>query len=94
MPLDDVDLRNDSMQELCRNGGILSLSLTILKLGVPEGLKGSMDIASSVSRLKAKILSIVSWSWVLNNYYFTLLKSSTTTVCYVHNIELVAKYLV
>ncbi|XP_047082074.1 nodulin homeobox-like [Lolium rigidum] len=46
-------------KELCRNGGILSLSLTILKLGVPECLKGSMDIASSISRLKAKILSIL-----------------------------------
>uniref|UniRef100_A0ACD5UBI8 Uncharacterized protein n=1 Tax=Avena sativa TaxID=4498 RepID=A0ACD5UBI8_AVESA len=49
-------------KELCRNGGILSLSLTILKLGVPECLKGSMDIASSISRLKAKILSIVAKS--------------------------------
>jgi hypothetical protein len=38
-----------------------------------------MDIASSISRLKAKILSIVSWSWVLN-HYFTLFKASTTTV--------------
>lgn len=49
-------------QELSRNGGILSLSRSILKLGVPECLKGSIDIAASMSRLKAKILSIVSWS--------------------------------
>ncbi|XP_044971165.1 nodulin homeobox isoform X1 [Hordeum vulgare subsp. vulgare] len=46
-------------KELCRNGGILSLSFTILKLGVPEWLKGSTDIASSISRQKAKILSIL-----------------------------------
>ncbi|XP_051192258.1 nodulin homeobox isoform X1 [Lolium perenne] len=46
-------------KELCRNGGILSLSLTILKLDIPECLKGSVDIASSISRLKAKILSIL-----------------------------------
>jgi hypothetical protein len=48
------------MQELSRNGGILSLSHTILKLVVPECLKGSTDLVASVSRLKAKILSIVS----------------------------------
>uniref|UniRef100_A0A0D9WDK8 Nodulin homeobox n=1 Tax=Leersia perrieri TaxID=77586 RepID=A0A0D9WDK8_9ORYZ len=46
-------------KELSRNGGILSLSRTVLKLGVPECLKGSIDIAASVSRLKAKILSIL-----------------------------------
>ncbi|KQJ87497.1 nodulin homeobox isoform X2 [Brachypodium distachyon] len=46
-------------KDLCRNGRILSLSLTILKLGVPECLKGSAHIASSISRLKAKVLSIV-----------------------------------
>jgi hypothetical protein len=48
------------MQELSRNGGILSLSHTILKLVVPYCLKGSTDIVASISRLKAKILSIVS----------------------------------
>lgn len=48
------------MQELSRNGGILSLSHTILKLVVPECLKQSTDLAASISRLKAKILSIVS----------------------------------
>ncbi|XP_003578513.2 nodulin homeobox isoform X2 [Brachypodium distachyon] len=46
-------------KELCRKGGILSLSLTILKLGVPECLQGSTHIVSSISRLKAKVLSIV-----------------------------------
>uniref|UniRef100_J3M4M8 Homeobox domain-containing protein n=2 Tax=Oryza brachyantha TaxID=4533 RepID=J3M4M8_ORYBR len=46
-------------KELSRNGGILSLSQTILKLDVAECLKGSIDIAASVSRLKAKILSIL-----------------------------------
>ncbi|EEC78655.1 hypothetical protein OsI_18753 [Oryza sativa Indica Group] len=46
-------------KELSRNGGILSLSRSILKLGVPECLKGSIDIAASMSRLKAKILSIL-----------------------------------
>ncbi|KAF8672999.1 hypothetical protein HU200_049070 [Digitaria exilis] len=46
-------------KELSRNGGILSLSHTILKLVVPECLKGSPDLVASVSRLKAKILSIL-----------------------------------
>ncbi|CAN6363585.1 unnamed protein product [Urochloa humidicola] len=46
-------------KELSRNGGILSLSHTILKLVVPECLKGSTDLVASVSRLKAKILSIL-----------------------------------
>ena len=48
------------MQELSRKGGILSLSHTILKLVVPDCLKGSTDIVASISRLKAKTLSIVS----------------------------------
>ncbi|XP_044971166.1 nodulin homeobox isoform X2 [Hordeum vulgare subsp. vulgare] len=52
-------LGTKAFPELCRNGGILSLSFTILKLGVPEWLKGSTDIASSISRQKAKILSIL-----------------------------------
>jgi hypothetical protein len=46
-------------KELSRNGGILSLSHTILKLVVPYCLKGSTDIVASISRLKAKILSIL-----------------------------------
>ncbi|KAI4969068.1 hypothetical protein ZWY2020_046398 [Hordeum vulgare] len=36
-----------------------TVTLFILKLGVPEWLKGSTDIASSISRQKAKILSIL-----------------------------------
>ncbi|CAO2142588.1 unnamed protein product [Urochloa humidicola] len=46
-------------KELSRNGGILSLSHTILKLVIPECLKGSTDLVASVSRLKAKILFIL-----------------------------------
>ncbi|XP_066337448.1 nodulin homeobox-like isoform X2 [Miscanthus floridulus] len=46
-------------KELSRNGGILSLSHTILKLDVPECLKQSTDLVASISRLKAKILSIL-----------------------------------
>ncbi|KAK3119298.1 hypothetical protein QOZ80_9BG0717470 [Eleusine coracana subsp. coracana] len=52
----DRILRN---KELSRNGGILSLSRAILKLTVPECLKDSADIVASISRLKAKILSIL-----------------------------------
>ncbi|AQK48716.1 Putative homeodomain-like transcription factor superfamily protein [Zea mays] len=52
----DRILRN---KELSRNGGILSLSHTILKLAVPECLKQSTDLVASISRLKAKILSIL-----------------------------------
>ncbi|KAJ1276605.1 hypothetical protein BS78_05G227600 [Paspalum vaginatum] len=46
-------------KELSRNGGILSLSHSILKLVVPECLKGSADLVASISRLKAKILSVL-----------------------------------
>lgn len=46
-------------KELSRNGGILALSHSILKLVVPECLKRSTDLVASISRLKAKILSIL-----------------------------------
>lgn len=49
------------MQELSKNGGILSLARTVLRLSVPECLKESSDVVSAVSRLKAKVLSIVSF---------------------------------
>ncbi|KAL6653771.1 hypothetical protein ACP70R_008695 [Stipagrostis hirtigluma subsp. patula] len=52
----DRILRN---KELSKHGGILSLSRAILKLAVPECLKRSTDIVASISRLKAKILSIL-----------------------------------
>ena len=48
------------MQELCKNGGILSLSHTILKLKVPYSFVESLGIVAAVSRLKSKVLSIVS----------------------------------
>ncbi|WVZ50097.1 hypothetical protein U9M48_001385 [Paspalum notatum var. saurae] len=56
-----MDVAFDSLHEdeLSRNGGILSLSHSILKLVVPECLKGSTDLVASVSRLKAKILSVL-----------------------------------
>ncbi|XP_038981275.1 nodulin homeobox-like isoform X2 [Phoenix dactylifera] len=46
-------------KELCKNGGILLLARMILKLNVPHCFKESFDIVATVSRLKAKILSIL-----------------------------------
>ena len=48
------------MQELCKNGGILSLAHSILRLRVPECFQHSAEIIASVSRFKAKILALVS----------------------------------
>lgn len=47
-------------QELCKHGGILSLAYSILKLNISHCFKNSFDFVAAVSRLKAKILSIVS----------------------------------
>ncbi|WOL03334.1 hypothetical protein Cni_G12054 [Canna indica] len=52
----DRVLRN---KELCKHGGILSLAYSILKLHVPQSLEKSADVVAAVSRLKAKILSIL-----------------------------------
>ncbi|WOK95695.1 nodulin homeobox isoform X3 [Canna indica] len=46
-------------KELCKQGGILSLTYSILKLVVPHNFTKSPDILAVVSRLKAKILSIL-----------------------------------
>ncbi|XP_019711197.1 nodulin homeobox isoform X2 [Elaeis guineensis] len=46
-------------KELCKNGGILLLACMILKLNIPDCFKESFDIVATVSRLKAKILSIL-----------------------------------
>ncbi|CAL9114770.1 unnamed protein product [Musa textilis] len=49
-------LRN---KELCKHGGILSLAYSILKLNISHCFKNSSDFVAAVSRLKAKILSIL-----------------------------------
>ncbi|KAH0461354.1 hypothetical protein IEQ34_008929 [Dendrobium chrysotoxum] len=46
-------------KELCKNGGILSLTCTILKLIIPECFKESLDVVAAISRLKSRILSIL-----------------------------------
>ncbi|KAL0919294.1 hypothetical protein M5K25_011380 [Dendrobium thyrsiflorum] len=46
-------------KELCKNGGILSLAYTILKLIIPECFKESLDVVAAISRLKSRILSIL-----------------------------------
>ncbi|XP_078170468.1 sequence-specific DNA binding transcription factor ATNDX isoform X2 [Carex rostrata] len=46
-------------KELCKNGGILSLARTILRLRVPECFQHSSEIIASVSRFKAKILALL-----------------------------------
>lgn len=53
-------LKPESKQELCKHGGILSLVYSILKLNVPHNFEKSPDIVAAISRLKSKILSIVS----------------------------------
>ncbi|XP_072994721.1 nodulin homeobox isoform X1 [Typha latifolia] len=52
----DRVLRN---KELCQNGGILSVARTMLRLSIPECMKESSDVVAAVSRLKAKVLSIL-----------------------------------
>lgn len=47
-------------QELCGNGGVLFLAQSILKLSIPPKFIESPILVAAVSRLKAKILSIVS----------------------------------
>ncbi|KAK8950514.1 hypothetical protein KSP40_PGU009758 [Platanthera guangdongensis] len=46
-------------QELCKNGGILSLASTILKLNIPDCLKESLSVVAAISRLKSRVLSIL-----------------------------------
>ncbi|KAJ6827290.1 nodulin homeobox isoform X1 [Iris pallida] len=46
-------------KELCKNGSILSLTRTILKLKVSDSFKDSLGVVASLSRLKAKVLSIL-----------------------------------
>ncbi|KAJ3681095.1 hypothetical protein LUZ60_015584 [Juncus effusus] len=52
----DRVLRN---KELCKNGGILSLARTILRLKIPDCMKDSSETVASVSRFKSKILSVL-----------------------------------
>ncbi|KAG0480473.1 hypothetical protein HPP92_011331 [Vanilla planifolia] len=46
-------------KELCKNGGILSLTCTILKINIPASFKESLDVVAAISRLKARVLSIL-----------------------------------
>lgn len=48
------------VQELCGKGGVLFLAQAILKLNIAPHFVASARIVAAVSRLKAKILSIVS----------------------------------
>lgn len=47
-------------QELCAKGGVLFLAQSILKLSIMPPFVESSTVVTSVSRLKAKVLSIVS----------------------------------
>ncbi|KAJ4828350.1 hypothetical protein Tsubulata_039054 [Turnera subulata] len=49
-------LRN---KELCGNGGVLFLALSVLKLNIASPFRKSSTVVAAVSRLKAKILSIL-----------------------------------
>ncbi|XP_057835727.2 nodulin homeobox isoform X1 [Cryptomeria japonica] len=46
-------------KELCRNGGILLLALSVLKFQMPSSFTDSSYVVASVSRLKSKVLSIL-----------------------------------
>lgn len=48
------------MQELCGKGGILFLAQAILKLNVMPHFIESPRVVAYISRLKARVLSIVS----------------------------------
>lgn len=49
-------------QELCRKGGVLQLTLAVLKLQMPSSLQQSKSLVAFISRLKSKALSMVSLS--------------------------------
>lgn len=51
-----------SCQELCGKGGVLFLAQAILKLKVSTPFLESSTVVAAVSRLKAKVLLIVSCS--------------------------------
>lgn len=53
-------LCSDSIQELCGKGGILRLAQAILKLNSTPYFNGSPRVVAAVSRMKSKVLSIVS----------------------------------
>lgn len=46
-------------KELCKNGGVLCLALSVLKFQVPSNFMDSSYVTASVSRLKSKVLSIL-----------------------------------
>ena len=51
-------------QELCGRGGVLFLARAILKLNITPPFVDSFTVVAAVSRLKAKVLSIVSFNAV------------------------------
>ncbi|XP_057814834.2 nodulin homeobox isoform X3 [Cryptomeria japonica] len=46
-------------RELCENGGVLSLAVSVLKLKVPLNFTDAKYVVASVSRLKSKVLSML-----------------------------------
>lgn len=46
-------------KELCKNGGVLSFALSVLKFQVPANFMDSLYVTASVSRLKSKVLSML-----------------------------------
>ncbi|XP_021896883.1 nodulin homeobox isoform X1 [Carica papaya] len=52
-------VKNKVFKELCGNGGVLFLAQSILKLSIPPKFIESPILVAAVSRLKAKILSIL-----------------------------------
>lgn len=47
-------------QELCGKGGVLMLAQSILSLTVTPEFVGAAVVIASISRIKAKVLSLVS----------------------------------
>lgn len=66
---------SNEMQELCGNGGIMFVAHAILRLNVTSNVIKSTRVVAAISRMKAKILSIVSLgdlfsiSWRIESYF-------------------------
>lgn len=72
-------LRN---KELCKNGGVLSFALSVLKFQVPSDFMDSSNVTASVSRLKSKVLSMLLQLCETENFsYLDEVASSPRSMC-------------
>jgi len=66
-------------QELCGKGGVLRLAQSILSLTITPEFVGATVTIASTSRMKAKVLSIVSLL-KFSNFFLYLLSATHTKV--------------